>query len=108
MWEFSQNGGEWWGWGGVQPIPTTLFRLTYLLLIGLRGPIQTTRGENGKIIIIIMLEKLVMLMTLMKMVWFEVINDSHFHLFSLLILNPHFASLKLTARKGQQTQVFLS
>ena len=88
--------------GGVHPIPTTLFRLTYLLLIGLRGPIQTTRGENGKII---MLEILVMLMTLMKMVWFEVSNDSHFHLFSLLILNPHFLSLKLTARKGQQTQV---
>ena len=89
--------------GGVHPIPTTLFRLTYLLLIGLRGPIQTTRGENGKIIIIIMLEIMVMLMTLMKMVWFEVSNDSHFHLLSLLIFNPHFLSVKLTVHKGHQS-----
>ena len=27
-------------------------------------------------------------------------NDSHFHLSSFLICNPHFLSLKLTVRKG--------
>ena len=30
-------------------------------------------------------------------------NDSHFHLFSLLIPNPHYLSLKLTVRKGQRS-----
>ena len=30
-------------------------------------------------------------------------NDSHFHLFSLLICNPYFLSLKLTVRKGQHS-----
>ena len=32
-------------------------------------------------------------------------NDSHFHLSSFLICNPHFLSLNLTVRKGQHTQV---
>ena len=32
-------------------------------------------------------------------------NDSHFHLLSLLICNPHFLSLKLTVRKGQQSLI---
>ena len=30
-------------------------------------------------------------------------NDSHFHLFSLLICNPHFLSLKVTVSKAQHS-----
>ena len=32
-------------------------------------------------------------------------NDSHFHLLSLLICDPHFLSLKLTVRRGQQSLI---
>ena len=32
-------------------------------------------------------------------------NDSHFHLFSLLICDPHFLSFKLTVRKRQNSQI---
>ena len=34
-------------------------------------------------------------------------NDSHFHLLSLLICNPHFFSLKLTEQKRQQSMEVL-
>ena len=30
-------------------------------------------------------------------------NDSHFHLFSVLIYNPHSLSFELTERKGQHS-----
>ena len=32
-------------------------------------------------------------------------NNSHFHLLSLLICNPHFLSFKLTVPKGQQSLI---
>ena len=32
-------------------------------------------------------------------------NDSHFHLFSLLICDPNFLSFKLTERKVQQSLI---
>ena len=109
----------WWWWRHTPKIATEDIAIA-------KSSVAKSSGYIIIIIIImeimIMLMKIVMILMILSMIFciflhcllwsglgvddfavFHILfsNDSHFHLFSLLIRNPHYLSLKLAVRKWQ-------